>query len=61
MAATCPPIALTAYAREEDRARALAAGFQAHVAKPVDPAELITRIAKLARPPAAPLPLKVAR
>jgi PAS domain S-box-containing protein len=36
-----PAIALTAYAREEDRMRALLAGFQVHVAKPVNPAELI--------------------
>jgi CheY-like chemotaxis protein len=43
-----PAIALTAYAREEDSARALAAGFQAHLAKPVDPAELVRRIAKWA-------------
>ncbi|HVL67388.1 MAG TPA: ATP-binding protein [Vicinamibacterales bacterium] len=39
-----PAIALTAYARAEDRIRALAAGFQMHVPKPVDPAELIAVI-----------------
>ncbi|MBD1825706.1 PAS domain-containing protein [Cyanobacteria bacterium FACHB-DQ100] len=33
-------IAVTAYAREEDRQAALAAGFQAHVTKPIEPAEL---------------------
>jgi CheY-like chemotaxis protein len=35
-----PTIALTAYGRSEDRLRALQAGFNMHVAKPVDPAEL---------------------
>ena len=37
-----PAIALTAYTRDEDRARALVAGFQIHVAKPFDPFELLT-------------------
>lgn len=36
-----PAIALTAYARPEDRQRAIAAGFQYHLAKPVDPTQLI--------------------
>ncbi|HEX8072730.1 MAG TPA: hybrid sensor histidine kinase/response regulator [Pyrinomonadaceae bacterium] len=45
-----PAVALTAYATEEDRQRALAAGFDAHVAKPVEPAELVSVIAGLARP-----------
>src|SRR5262249_40685732 len=40
--------ALTAYARSEDRARALRAGFQAHVAKPVDVNEVVSVVAKLA-------------
>ena len=40
-----PAIALTAYARGEDRIKAVAAGFQMHVAKPVEPIELITMIA----------------
>jgi signal transduction histidine kinase/CheY-like chemotaxis protein len=40
-----PAIALTGYARADDRDRALAAGFQAHVPKPVFPAELIAVIA----------------
>ena len=35
------PIALSAQARPEDRARALAVGYRAHVTKPVDPEELI--------------------
>jgi PAS domain S-box-containing protein len=42
-----PAIALTAYARAEDRQRALLAGYQMHVAKPVDPRELIAGIASL--------------
>jgi len=42
-----PAIALTAYARAEDRTRALLAGFQLHVPKPVDPAELAVAIANL--------------
>jgi CheY-like chemotaxis protein len=37
----CPAVAVSAYARLEDRTRALAAGFQAHVAKPIDPAALV--------------------
>ncbi|MEA2562455.1 MAG: hypothetical protein QOH06_3959 [Acidobacteriota bacterium] len=43
-----PAAAVTAYARSEDRIRALAAGFQAHLAKPIDPAELVATIAALA-------------
>ncbi|HEX6242755.1 MAG TPA: response regulator, partial [Polyangiales bacterium] len=39
-----PAVALTAFARSEDRARALRAGFQAHLAKPVDPAELLATV-----------------
>jgi PAS domain S-box-containing protein len=42
-----PAIALTAYARADDRQRALLAGFQMHVAKPVEPRELIAGIASL--------------
>ncbi len=41
---TIPAIALTAYAREEDRQAALAAGFQAHVTKPIEPSELFRAI-----------------
>ena len=44
-----PAIALTAYARIEDRVRALTAGFQVHVPKPVDPVELVAVIASLAK------------
>jgi CheY-like chemotaxis protein len=43
-----PAIALTAYARAEDARRALAAGFQAHVTKPIDADRLVETIAKLA-------------
>jgi PAS domain S-box-containing protein len=44
-----PAIALTAFARSDDRTRALRAGFLAHVAKPVDPAELVATVASVAR------------
>ena len=40
-----PAVALTGYARAEDRARIFAAGFQAHVPKPVDPVELTAALA----------------
>ncbi len=42
-----PAVALTAYARVEDRMRALSAGFQMHVPKPIEPAELIMIIKSL--------------
>jgi PAS domain S-box-containing protein len=42
-----PAVALTAYAREEDADRAFAAGYQIHVAKPVEPTELATVVANL--------------
>ena len=48
-----PAAALTAYARVEDRTRALRAGFQMHVPKPVEPMELIAVVANLAGRPAA--------
>src|SRR5262245_38821132 len=44
-----PAVALTAYGRAEDRMRALKAGFQMHVAKPVDPDELVIVITSLVR------------
>jgi CheY-like chemotaxis protein len=44
-----PAAALTAYARSEDRIKAMRAGFQIHLAKPIDPAELVTAIAALAK------------
>jgi signal transduction histidine kinase/CheY-like chemotaxis protein len=42
-----PAVALTAFARPEDKARALSAGYQSHLAKPVEPKELISTIASL--------------
>lgn len=44
-----PAIAVTAYARSEDRTRALRQGFQMHLAKPIDPAELVAAITSLKR------------
>jgi len=44
-----PAAALTAYARTEDRAQAMAAGYQLHVTKPVDPVDLTQVVASLAR------------
>ena len=44
-----PAIALSAYTRLEDRARALAVGFHRHIAKPVSPDALITAVAELAQ------------
>jgi CheY-like chemotaxis protein len=44
-----PAMALTAYARGEDRVKAIRAGFHMHAAKPVDPAELIAAVANLGR------------
>jgi PAS domain S-box-containing protein len=46
--ASLPAIALTAFVRTEDRNRAYRAGFQAHLAKPLDPAELIATVAGFA-------------
>jgi CheY-like chemotaxis protein len=43
-----PSLALTAFAREEDRARAIAAGYTTHIGKPVDPAALASAVAHLA-------------
>ena len=43
-----PAIALTAYTRSVDRVRALAAGFQTHMSKPVEPAELVAAVKSLA-------------
>jgi PAS domain S-box-containing protein len=44
-----PAIALTAYATEGDRTKAFSAGFQAHVAKPVEPIELMGAIVRLVK------------
>jgi CheY-like chemotaxis protein len=52
-----PAAALTAYAREEDTAKALRAGFQTHISKPVNPTELARTVAQLAKPLSnAPIP-----
>jgi CheY-like chemotaxis protein len=42
-----PAVALTAYAREEDRVRTLSAGFDMHLPKPVEPEDLISAAAHL--------------
>jgi PAS domain S-box-containing protein len=47
MGGNTPAVALTANAGKEDRSRAMAAGFQIHMAKPIDPAELIQVIGEL--------------
>jgi len=45
--ATIPAVAVTAYARADDRRRLLLAGFQMHLSKPVEPQELVAGIASL--------------
>ena len=45
---TTPAVALSAYARAEDRVRSAQTGYQTHLAKPVEPAELLAVIASLA-------------
>ena len=47
-AARIPALALTAYAREEDRRRALEAGFQMYLAKPAEPGALVRAVRQLA-------------
>ena len=42
-----PAVALTAYARSEDRTKAIRAGFQNHLSKPVEPAELLAIVGSL--------------
>jgi CheY-like chemotaxis protein len=44
-----PTIAVTAHARVEDRERALAAGFQMYVSKPVRPEQLVSAVARVTR------------
>jgi len=51
-----PAVALTGYVRDEDRARVLAAGYQAHLPKPVEAAQLTAAIAALTRAPGAVSP-----
>ena len=43
-----PAVALTAYARVEDKSKAISAGFEMHLSKPIEPAELATVVASLA-------------
>ncbi len=43
-----PAIALTAFARSEDRTRAMLAGYQIHISKPIEPQELLATVASLA-------------
>jgi len=43
-----PAIALTAFARSQDRTMAMRAGYQVHVAKPIEPHELLVTVASLA-------------
>jgi PAS domain S-box-containing protein len=54
-----PAAALTAYAGREDRMRVLSAGYQMHIPKPVEPAELTTVVANLAERYAVPLVIQV--
>ena len=54
--ATIPAIALTAYARPEDRTRAFEAGFNSHIGKPVDPTELVRAVASAAQRVPSPPP-----
>jgi CheY-like chemotaxis protein len=44
-----PAAALTAFARSEDRTKALQSGFEMHLAKPVDPGELVAAVSTLVR------------
>jgi CheY-like chemotaxis protein len=56
-AARTPAVALTAHARPEDALRALSAGFQVHVAKPLDSQYLVDTIVRLlGRTPASSVP-----
>ncbi len=48
-----PAVALTAYARSEDKARALRSGYQMHMAKPINPSELVACVLALSREGAA--------
>ncbi|MDB4929042.1 MAG: rpfC, partial [Myxococcaceae bacterium] len=57
MGGAIPAVALTAYTRGTDRDRALQAGFTCHIAKPVDPVELVSVVARLSgRAPSVPMP-----
>jgi len=47
---TIPAVALTGFTRPEDRERAFAAGFSAHLSKPIDPEHVVRVLADLTRP-----------
>jgi CheY-like chemotaxis protein len=49
-----PAIAVTAFARSEDRTRALLAGYQVHLAKPIEPHELVVTAGSLTGKVVAP-------
>ena len=49
MGGETPAAALTAYARDEDRARILRSGFQAYILKPVEPGQLVVAVAGIVR------------
>ncbi len=53
-----PAVAVTAFARKEDRRMILAAGYQVHLAKPVDPASLVEGVARAIQPAASGRPLQ---
>jgi ATP-binding cassette subfamily B protein len=55
-----PAVALTGLAQPGDRMRALFAGFQVHLAKPVDPQELVSTVARLASPSGGGQPAQAA-
>jgi CheY-like chemotaxis protein len=44
-----PAVAITAYAKDEDRERALSSGFQIYLAKPIELTELVSVVARAAR------------
>jgi CheY-like chemotaxis protein len=44
-----PAVAITSFARTEDRARALTAGYDDHLAKPIEPWQLVRTVARLAQ------------
>ena len=46
-----PAAALTAFARSEDRTKALESGFELHLSKPIEPEELVASVARLVRRP----------
>jgi len=56
-----PAVAVSAYAGTDDRARALAVGFRAHFAKPIDPSALVRALASAFSPPSTPTLLDIKR